>query len=286
MANSSSGESMVQRVVKLLSVFDGDHPSKSVAEIARRAGLPKTTAHRLIAEMVDERLLSRTEDGEIQLGVRLWELANRASTMTALREAALPFMEDVFAVVQQHTTLGVMDAGEMLYVERLGAHSSAVSIAKIAKRLPLYACSSGMVLLAYSPASVQNEVLALPAKRFTRGTITNAHELRSYLAETRRNGYAVMAGAIVPESTGVAVPIFGANSQIVAALSVIVPTDDVDPMVHVPALRTAARAISRELGWRRGPSVPGQRVTTPGRLPGLQSAGVQPVAAAREDAAL
>lgn len=282
MANSSSGESVVQRMVKLLSVFDGEHPSKNVADIARRAGLPKTTAHRLIAEMVEERLLSRTEDGEVQLGVRLWELANRASTMTALREAALPYMEDVFAVVQQHTTLGVLDAGEMLYVERLGAHSSAVSIAKIAKRLPIYACSSGMVLLAYSPPSLQNEILALPAKRFTRGTITNAHELRTYLAETRRRGYAVMAGAIVPESTGIAVPIFGESNQVVAALNVIVPTGEDDPMVHVPPLRTAALAISRELGWRRGRSMLTPRDVAPARA----ASRVRPVVATLEGAGL
>ncbi|RAN72378.1 hypothetical protein B5P43_32685 [Bacillus sp. SRB_336] len=256
MANSSSGESMLHRVVRLLSVFDEGNMAKSVADIARRAGLPKTTAHRLIAEMVDERLLARTEEGEIQIGVRLWELANRASSMTALREAALPYMEDVLSVVQQHTTLGVLHADQMLYIERLGAHSSAVSIAKIAKRLPLYACSSGMVLLAYSPMNVQNEILGLPAKPFTRDTITNARELRCYLAEARRDGFAVMAGAIVPESTGVAVPVFGANNRIVAALNVIIPKGDVRPEAHVPVLKAAALAISRELGWRRASILP------------------------------
>lgn len=254
MANSSSGESMLQRLVKLLSVFDDDNPPQSVADLARRADLPKSTAHRLIAEMIDERILTRTEDGELRLGIRLWELANRASSVTALREAALPYMDDVFAVVQQHTTLGVLDAGEMLYIERLGAHSSAVSIAKIAKRLPLHACSSGMVLLAYSPPSVQNELLARPAQRFTRDTVTDADELRIQLAEIRRHGYSVMAGAIVPESTGIAVPVFGAHNQVVAALNVIVPTGEADPVAHVPVLRTAALAISRELGWQRVPA--------------------------------
>lgn len=251
MANSTSGESVLHRVVKVLSVFDGDHPSKSIADIARRAGLPVSTTHRLVVEMIAEGLLSRTEEGDIQLGVRLWELGTAGSNVAALREAALPFMEDVFSVVQQHTTLGVLDAGEMLYIERLGASSSAVSIARIAKRLPLYACSSGLVLLAFSPVSLQNEILDLPARRFTHSTITNPHELRQRLAEVRRTGYAILPGAIVAESTGVAVPVFGEHHEIVAALNVIVPKAEPNPEQHVAVLRTAAMSISRALGWRR-----------------------------------
>lgn len=262
MANSSSGESVLHRVVKVLSVFDADHPSKSIADIARRAGLPVSTTHRLVVEMIAERLLSRTEEGDIQLGVRLWELGTAGSHVTALREAALPFMEDVFSVVQQHTTLGVLDAGEMLYIERLGASSSAVSIARIAKRIPLYACSSGLVLLAFSPMSLQNEILALPARRFTHDTITNSHQLRQRLADVRRTGYAIVEGAIVAESTGVAVPIFGAHNEIVAALNVIVPKAEPGPGQHIPVLKTAALSISRALGWRR-PVHGGSPLTSP-----------------------
>lgn len=251
MANSRSGESVLRRVVKVLSTFDGDCSSRSIAAIARRADLPLSTTHRLVTEMVAERLLVRTEDGDVRLGTRLWELGTAGSDVTALREAALPYMEDVHSVVQQHTTLGVLDAGEMLYIERLGADSTATSIARVAKRLPLHACSSGLVLLAFSPVGEQNELLAQPIRRYTPDTITNPHQLRQLLAEVRRTGYAIAKGAIVPDSTGVAVPIFGEHNEIVAALNVIVPKAEPNPGQHVAVLKTAALSISRSLGWRR-----------------------------------
>ena len=66
----------------------------------------------------------------------MWELASRGSKMLGLREAALPFMEDVQAVVQHSTTLGILDSDEVLYIERIGSDSTIVDITKIAGRLP------------------------------------------------------------------------------------------------------------------------------------------------------
>lgn len=251
MANSTSGESVLRRVVKVISAFDADHPSKNVADIARRAGLPMSTTYRLVHDMLGEGLLQRSENGDLQLGIRLWELASRGSSVLTLREAALPFMEDVHAIVHQHTTLGVLDSGDLLYVERLSAKSSAISIARIAGRLPIYACSSGLVLLAYSPMAFQNDVLTRPMRRYTNDTITDPNELRRHLADIRIHGYAVMGGLIVAESSGIAVPIYGPFNDVIAALSVIVPIGEENVRATVPVLKTAARGISRAMGWKR-----------------------------------
>lgn len=251
MANSRSGESVLHRIVKVIGAFDDTRPATSVSAIAHRAGMPVSTAYRLVADLESERLLQRTETGELQLGLRLWELVTRGSSVLALREAALPFMEDVFSVVRQHTTLGVRDGAELLYTERIGAGSSALSVAKVARRLPVCACSSGMVLLAHAPSAVQNEILARPAKQCAGGAVTAPAALRRHLAHVRQVGYSVMKGAIVPESTGIAVPVFGPRDDIVAALSVIVPNEEANVAAHVPVLKTAALGISRALGRRR-----------------------------------
>lgn len=251
MANSRSGESVLRRIVKVIGVFDDTHPAENVSAIAHRLDLPVSTTYRLVSDLESEGLLQRTETGEFQLGLRLWELATRGSSVLALREAALPFMEDVFSVVRQHTTLGVRDGAEMLYVERIGTAGPAVSIAKVARRLPVHACSSGMVLLAHAPATVQNEILARPAKQYTGGTITDPNALRLNLAHIRQVGYSVMKGVIVPESAGIAVPVFGPGNHIAAALNVIVPNTEVNAAAQVPVLKTAALGISRALGWTR-----------------------------------
>ena len=59
MANSPSGDSMIDRLVRVLASFDPDHQSLSTDEIAERAELPKSTAYRLIGEMMRHDLLQR-----------------------------------------------------------------------------------------------------------------------------------------------------------------------------------------------------------------------------------
>ncbi|MBB6406387.1 IclR family transcriptional regulator [Arthrobacter sp. AZCC_0090] len=250
MANSASGESIIRRFIRIISAFDDKHTSMSVAELSRRTGLPVTTTYRLVDELLLERLLERDSNGNIELGTRMWELASRGSKTQGLREAALPFMEDVQSVVQHSTTLGVLDSDEVLYIERLGSTSTIMDITKVAGRLPVHATSSGMVLLANSPSAYQDMILSRPLTKYTETTLTDPAALRRHLAEVRQRGFAAMPGVIVPESSGIAVPVYGPDNTVVAALSVVVPRDEENAAARVPLLMAAARGISRALGWR------------------------------------
>lgn len=250
MANSSSGESIIHRFVKIVSAFDDTHRSLTVADLARRTDLPARTTYRLVNDLLLEGLLQRERGGQVRIGNRLWELASRSSPMSGLRQAALPFMEDVQSVVQHHTTLGILDGNDVLYIERLVSDSSAVNITRLAGRLPIHGTSSGLVLVAFSPANVQEQLLSRQLTRYTDFTITDPAELRRHLAEIRQRGFAVMAGIIVPESSGIAVPVFGPDNAVVAALSVVVPRQEENVPARVQVLMTAARGISRALGWK------------------------------------
>ncbi len=110
MARSTSGESVLERAVRILEVFDADHITVTITDIAERAGLPLSTASRLVDDLVGLGLLRRDEGRRVRIGVRLWELASRASPTLGLREAAMPFLEDVHAIVGHHVQLGVLDA--------------------------------------------------------------------------------------------------------------------------------------------------------------------------------
>lgn len=246
MARSSSGDSLLTRVMRVLQVFAGT-PTATISEIAVRADLPLATAHRLVGEMLGFGLLERTEDRRIRMGVRLWEMSLRSHRVLGLREAALPYMEDLQAVVRQHVEIAVLTGTEVLYIERLSAPGAVANIAKIARRLPVYACSSGLVLLAHAPLEVQNAVYARPLEVFTPQSITDTARLRRVVGNVRRRGYAVAPGLITVGSKGVAAPLRDASGAVVAALSIVIPmTMDHRPVV--PALMAAARGISRAMG--------------------------------------
>lgn len=245
MANSRSGDSMIERIVRVLDTFSIDRTVQTASEIGRRAGLPSSTAHRLVDELVAVGVLERDDEHRVRLGMRLWELALRGSTALRLRQAALPHMETVQATLREHTQLAVLEHEEALFLERL-SHPDAVSnITRVAGRLPLHASSSGLVLLAYADPSLRERVIEGPLRAVGPDTITDARVLRRVLADARRTGYVSAPGSIEVVSNGIAVPIRDRGS-VIAALSVVVPrTAPVVPAVE--ALRRAADRIEAEL---------------------------------------
>lgn len=245
MANSPSGDSMTDRIVRVLETFSDERSMQSAAEIGRRAGLPSSTAHRIVDELVEAGLLERDEDRRVHLGLRLWELALRGSTALRLRQAALPHMEQVQARIREHTQLAVLEQDEALFLERLSHPDAGANITRVAGRLPLHASSSGLVLLAHAPSALRERVLAGPLRALAPETMTDAASLRRFLTEVRRTGVVVAPGSIEAVSTGVAVPIRDAG-EVVAALSVVLPRET-EPDAAIQALREAARAIEAAL---------------------------------------
>ena len=251
MANSPSGDSVTDRVVRVLETFGPDRTVQTAAEIGRRAGLPSSTAHRLVAELVDAGLLERDDDHRVRLGMRLWELALRGSRALRLRQAALPSMERIQARLREHTQLAVLEQDTALFLERLSHPDAGANITRIAGRLPLHASSSGLVLLAYAEPELQERVLAAPLAALSEGTVTDAAALRRILAGIRRSGFVVSPGSVEAVSTGVAVPVRDETGQVVAALSVVLPRGT-PPDVAVTALLRAARDIRTALTGKPG----------------------------------
>lgn len=245
MANSRSGDSMTVRIVRVLETFSDERTVQTAAEIAERAGLPRSTAHRIVSELTAEGILERDEAGRIRLGMRLWELALRGSSALRLRQAAMPHMERVQTLIREHTQLAVLEHDEALFLERLSDPDAGANITRIAGRLPLNASSSGLVLLAFADPAMRERILGAPLRALSNETVTDAAALRSLLAAIRKRGYVVATGSIEAVSTGVAVPVRN-HGEVVAALSVVLPRDAATEPA-ITALVNAAKSIERDL---------------------------------------
>ncbi|GEL18730.1 IclR family transcriptional regulator [Pseudonocardia asaccharolytica] len=240
------------RVLAVLAAFSATNPRLTLTEISRRTGLPLTTTHRLVGELAAWGALERAGDGRYRIGLRLWEVGSLAPRSLGLRESAMPFLEDLYEVTRENVQLAVLDGTEVVYVERLSARSAVSVITRVGGRLPLHATGVGLVLLAHSPPELQERVLAGPLRRYTRKTICRPDELRRMLADVRRTGVAISDGQIELVSLSVAAPVRGPGGEVVAAVSVVVPAPEThpatNPLSYVPAVRAAARGISRALG--------------------------------------
>ena len=250
MANSPSGDTVTDRLMRVLETFTPTRTVQTTSEIGRRAGLPSSSAHRIVGEFVAAGILERDEQRRVRIGMRLWELATRSSQALRLRQAALPFMERVQSRVREHTQLATLEQDEALFLERLSSPASGANVTRIAGRLPLHASSSGLVLLAFGTPALQERVLGSTLRPLTRETIVDPAALRRKLAEVRALGHAIAPGYIEEVSTGVAVPIQDETGAVVAALSVVLPRDAQTDFALVELLR-AAHDIERTLGFRR-----------------------------------
>jgi len=241
----------VERIFDLLDAFTAERPQLTLSELSRRAGLPLSTAHRLVNELVRRGALSRDEGGRYRVGLWLWEVASLAPHGAELREAAMPFLEDLYEATHQNIQLAVLDAPEVVYLERISGRGAVNVVSRAGGRLPVHATGVGLVLLAHASAEVQEEVLGAPLKVFTPKTISSPDRLRHVLADVRRDGYVISDGQIELVALSVAAPVFGADDAVAAAISIVVPSEGTDPRTLVPAVLAAARGISRVLGAPR-----------------------------------
>lgn len=248
---STPGASVVSRALRVLDAFAPEHRCLGLTEIAQRAGLPLTTTHRLVRELAAWGALERDPEGGYRIGLRLWEVATLAPRGIGVREAALPFLEDLYEATHQNVHLAVLDGIEALYLERISGRGAVPVISRVGGRLPLHATGVGLVLLAFAPREVQERVLAAPLRRYTTRTVTDPADLRRLLAQVRRTGVAISDGLLDLEALSVAAPIRDGSTAVVAALSVVVPATD-DPAIYVPAVTAAARGVSRELRYGGG----------------------------------
>jgi DNA-binding IclR family transcriptional regulator len=237
--------SVTSRALELLGAFDTEHRTLTLSAIARRAGMPLATAHRLVGELQNWGALARLPGGEYVIGRRLWDLGLLAPVQSGLRQAASPFLHDLYGATLATVHLAVRDGTEVLYVDRLAGHVSVPVVSEIGSRLPLHATGVGKVLLAYAPDDVTASVLG-DLRRVTAYTVTQPARLLEQLRRVRAEGYATTGEEMSLGACSVAVPVRG-GGDVVAALGIVVPDLRREKARLVAALHVAARGIGRTL---------------------------------------
>jgi IclR helix-turn-helix domain len=121
--STESGRSVTSISLILLTFTEGTE--HSLTEIARRAGLPTSTAHRLTAELTSWRLLERTADGLYRAGRPLRMISREPGHCPSIEERAPCILEDLAAATRRRAQLGVLHELAVAYIERCpGPHRS------------------------------------------------------------------------------------------------------------------------------------------------------------------
>lgn len=222
-------------------------PVMRLSQVATATGLPLTTTHRICTDLVAQGFIDRAGHG-LQLGTRLFELGEHVPRKRRVRDAALPYMQDLYEVTHHTVHLGVLDGTDMLYVDKISGHQPAKSPSRVGSRFPATCTALGKALLAWSDDDVIDTVIAAGLPRKTPYSITDPNVLRSALATIAGDGYAVEREEAAIGIGCVAAPILDGSHRPVAAISLTMRLADLDLGRLGPLVRTSGRSISRVLG--------------------------------------
>ena len=252
---SEPGRSVSSRLLDLLFSFEPGETELSLADLARKTGLPHPTARRLVLELTKAGALDQHPNGRFAVGLRLWQLGTLAPLTESLRTMAQPFMEDLYTALHQHVQLAVLEGDEAVIIERLSAPRALGLISQVGARLPLHCSGVGKILLSHSGPDLTTKILASGLRRHTPRTITDPGTLRRELAECRRTGSAQVHGELTKDADSIATRIMNYEGRVVASLSVVVRAGTIQRQAVLPSVITSGLGISRMLGWRPGVKV-------------------------------
>jgi DNA-binding IclR family transcriptional regulator len=217
----------------------GERPADlTVAELASEAGMPTSTAYRLLAELEQHGLVQRGADRTVTLGARLVALGRTAEEglQERLVEPAQEVMSELCSEVGETAILTAPCGleGIVLHVVETEQHSVRLSYARF-RRAPMHRGASGKILAAYLEPEERAQVVKA----------AGVPGLSAELDRIRADGFVSTTGELDEGASAVAAPILDRRGRIAAGLSVAGPTSRItaDPERLRVAVTAAAETI-------------------------------------------
>ena len=233
--------SAVQRVTEVLDAFAKASGDLGISELARQLRCSKSVVHRLLAGLAESGYVAADPiTRRYRLGSKALLLAQSASARDDLRRRAMPHLEVIRERTGETATLSLLRGTARVYVEQLESRQGVRQTVVVGTDAPLHLGASGKAILAH-----------LPTDRWP--SAAHGQALEAELERIRRRGYAVSRAERIAGAASVAAPVFDHTGSVIGSISAAGVLARAEPrtMTRTGAIVTAAaRALSRELGWR------------------------------------
>ena len=224
---AAAGVAAVDRALAILGAFTDNDRKLSLAELAKRTGLYKSTVIRLAKSLEKSHYLLRSEDGSYRLGAKLLSLGAIYQKNFGTAEIVPQVLREIVDELHEGASFYVRDEAQRLCLHRMESPRAVRDSIHVGDRLPLTVGAAGHVILAFS---------GLSGERYD---------------QIRKNMYSASYGERDPETAAVACPVFGAEHRFIGALSVSGPRYRIEAMgvqSILPVLFRQARNLCRVLG--------------------------------------
>jgi len=225
------GAAAVDRALSLLAAFRPGDQALSLAELASRTRLYKSTALRLLASLEHARLLQRLDDGRYGLGPEVARLHALYAASFSLDRVMLPVLRGLVAATGESAAYHVRQGEARLCLYRVDSPHPIRDHVKAGDLLPLNRGAGARILIAFA----------------TQRTRAGSPKDRQLQARIRAQGYFAAVGDREAEVAGISAPVFGADGTLAGALTLTMPSHRYDER-HVQPVLAAARELSLALG--------------------------------------
>lgn len=250
----------VNRALSILESFRPQELELGVLDLSRRLELSPSVVHRLLATLQNRGfLVQHALTKKYRLSAKVFEIGSLAINQS-LREAALPWLEELMRETGASVHLSILDGCDIIYVERVSSPKPIQIRTPIGGRAPAYCSATGKAMIAFEAPSVLETIASAGLPPRTSTTVTDIDVFRSELEAIRSRGYSISAGEWRGEIAAIGAPVMGYTKKVVAGLGVSLPISDFSEEVgHWLGRVVVAKAakISGSLGYS-----PPERVET------------------------
>lgn len=243
----------VDRAITVMEVLARQGWS-GVTEVSNELDIHKSTAYRLLSTLRERGLVEQDAASEkYRLGFGLVMLASSVTADLDVAQSSKAACDWLADRTGETVTVAVLDGDDAVIVHQSNSGSSVLSVDWSGSHTPLHATAAGKVFLNYMPEDQRSRVIAGPNERYTESTFVDADLLREDLSSCLKQGYWYTTEELEVGLNAVAAPVFGADGEVVAAVSVSGPAFRMGPESFEEAgsiTREAAADISRRLGFQ------------------------------------
>lgn len=193
-------------------------------DVSARLGLPKSSIHRMLTQLEDAGIVTRTASGKTYLvGERFVRISLDTLRQSIQTGSARDVMRRLVDDLGETCNLGVIDRNRVLYIERIECDKPLRLFLRSGSRVPLHATAVGKLLLAFVPEAKRETLVDLDTVEQLTPSTLKGDELRKKLEQIREDRVSVNFEESMLGLAGVAVPVCNPRGDVIAGLAVHAP---------------------------------------------------------------
>lgn len=248
----------VEKAIEILFHLHAEPEAAGVTAIGRALGIPKSSAHRLLASLGRRGLVERDERGRYRPGIGLVALGLGALEREPVVAAARPLLESAAAELGETVFLVGARAGRPVVLDKVEGRGFLRAAPTVGSEVPVHATAVGKLFLAFAP-----EEVAAPGslERFTPRTAADPDALTAEVAAARRRGFAENREEWIPGLAVVAAPVRGLR-RMHGAVAVAAPAGRMESLGRAAVARRTVE-IAERVAARLAGAAPGASPAAP-----------------------